>query len=337
MIKSLEFILKLWSGSKFINFIKINTSYFVSRLLGKRWVWGLPYISVIEPTALCNLKCPQCPVGAETLTRPQNKLELDDFNNYLAKVSKHSWAAQLYFQGESLLHPDIVRIINNTYDKKLLPVIYTNGTPLANRRLAEEIVNSKLGHLVFSIDGASEETYKIYRKGGNFKQVLKAVRNVLEAKKKKGSLFPLVYWQFIVMRHNEHEIQRIKEIGREIGVNKVVFKSPQVYDFDNAEEILPSNNRYRRYEKKNGKYKLKGSFTGYCKKIWFTTVITWDGKVIPCCYDKDAEFVMDTINGQSFESIWNNKKYNSFRKGVVNNREKISICTNCAEGLKTFY
>ncbi len=336
-MNTIKYVAKLWSLKKFINFSKVSTSYYLSRLLSKRWVWGFPYISVIEPTALCNLQCPQCPVGAETLTRSQNKLTMDDFLRYLDNVSEYSWFAQLYFQGESLLHPEIVSMINATYDKKLAPIIYTNGTPLANPKFAQEIVNSKIAHLVFSIDGASEDTYKIYRKGGNFKQVLKAVKNVMEAKKRKGSAFPIVNWQFIVMRHNEHEIEKIKKIGKELGVNKVILKTPQVYDFENAEEILPTIPKYRRYEKTNGKYKLKGSFTGYCKKIWFTTVFAWDGKVIPCCYDKDAEHVMDNLNEMNFEGIWQNRKYNLFRDAVIKNRTKVPICTNCAEGLKTFY
>jgi radical SAM protein with 4Fe4S-binding SPASM domain len=336
-LNTFKYIIRLWKFSKLLNFLVVTSSYYISKLFGKVWVWGHPYISVIEPTALCNLQCPQCPVGAETLTRPQNKLSVDDFNRYLSNVSDYSWFAQLYFQGESLLHPEIVSMINNTYDKKLAPIIYTNGTPLANPKLAEEIVNSNLAHLVFSIDGASEDTYKIYRKGGNFKQVLKAVTNVMEAKKRKGSMFPIVHWQFIVMRHNEHEIDRIKQIGKELGVDKVILKSPQVYDFENAEEILPGNKTYRRYEKSNGSYKLAGSFTGYCKKIWFTTVITWDGKVIPCCYDKDAEHVMNNVNEEVLSEIWQNSSYRSFRNAVVKNRSKIPICNNCAEGLKTFY
>jgi radical SAM protein with 4Fe4S-binding SPASM domain len=66
--------------------------------------------------------------------------------------------------------------------------------------------------------------------------------------------------------------------------------------------------------------------------MWHSCVITWDGKVVPCCFDKDAKFVLGDLTQQTFEEIWNGKKYQDFRKSLLYSRQEIEICKNCTEG-----
>jgi hypothetical protein len=117
----------------------------------------------------------------------------------------------------------------------------------------------------------------------------------------------------------------------------VIFKSPQVLDPARAGDIMPRNPKFQRYKKVNGSYKLKGSYTGYCKKIWHGSVLTWDKKVIPCCFDKDADFPLGSMNGGGFLKIWDGEEYHDFRKGVVQNRDGLEMCRNCTEGIKIFF
>ncbi len=62
--------------------------------------------------------------------------------------------------------------------------------------------------------------------------------------------------------------------------------------------------------------------------------MTWDGDIVPCCFDKDAKYVMGNIHQQSFKDIWNGQKYHEFRAQLFQNRKEIDICRNCTEGLK---
>jgi radical SAM protein with 4Fe4S-binding SPASM domain len=62
-------------------------------------------------------------------------------------------------------------------------------------------------------------------------------------------------------------------------------------------------------------------------------VITWDGIVSPCCFDKDAKYKFGNIFVEKFKDIWTNNKYTNFRKAIIKNRKGIDICTNCTEGL----
>lgn len=333
----ISYLLPLWSGKKFINVVLVLSSYFLSRLTRRYFVWGKPYTFIIEPSALCNLRCPQCPVGLKILSRPQNNMTLTDFQYIIDEIAEYTWVLLLYFQGESFINPAITDMINYAYQKKIFTVISSNGNRLANPAFARELAASKLGRLILSVDGATEETYKIYRQAGYFKRVLKGTRQLTTARKEMKKSFPWIDIQFIVMRHNEHEMKAIRQLGKELGVDRVIYKSPQIHDFNRAEDILPSHPRYRRYEKRNGRYQLKGSYSGYCKKIWYGSVITWDNKVIPCCFDKDASYQLGSMDESDFTAIWDSQQYHDFRRGVVSNRGGNEMCRNCTEGLRIFF
>ncbi len=337
MSSYLSYLLPLWDWKKFKNAALILSSYVLSRVTRTYFVWGKPYTFIIEPTSACNLRCPQCPVGLQSLKRPQGYLRLEDYRKIIDEIADYTWVLLLFFQGESFINPEILDMIDYAYRKKIFTVISTNGTRLANPDFARDLAASKLGRIIFSVDGATEETYKIYRQAGHFNRVVKGIAQFMDARKKAGKKFPVADLQFIVMRHNEHELEAIKRLGKELGVDRVIFKSPQIYDFENAEATLPTNEKYRRYFKSNGTYRLKGSYSGYCKKIWYGSAITWDKTVIPCCFDKDAEFSLGNLENHSFTEIWQSQNYHKFRKLVVQKRDQIEMCRNCTEGLKIFF
>ncbi len=327
----------LWSTGKATNAFKNISSFYLSRISGKYLVWGKPFSFFIEPTNLCNLRCTECPVGLQTLERPQGYMPLEQYRNIIDDISGHTWHLLLYFQGEPAMHPDITKMINYAHQKKIFTEMSTNGTRLASRSFAAELAASSLGKLIISLDGASETTYQFYRQKGLFSRVIKGIRQVVAERNQLKKKFPRIVIQFLVMRHNEHEIAAVKNLGKQLGVDKVIFKSPQIYDFENAEEILPRNTRFRRYKKMNGEYKLKGSYSGYCKKLWIGSVITQQSTVIPCCFDKDAHFPIGNLSSHKFKEIWENPNYQRFRKNVISNRSGIPMCRNCSEGLRTFF
>ena len=338
MLKSyISYYLKLWSLGKTLNLIKNVSSFYLSKFTHGYFIWGKPFTFFIEPTNLCNLHCFECPVGLKLLKRPQGVMRFEDYKKIIDNISAHAWYILLYFQGEPAINPDLVNMVNYAYQKKIYTVISTNGTRLANKKFCREIAESQLGELIISLDGATEETYKIYRQGGLFRRVIKGIRLLTETRRRLNKKLPRIVIQFLVMRHNEHEMEAIKKLGKELDVDSVIFKSPQIYDFESAEDILPQNPQFRRYKKVNGEYILKGTYSGYCRKIWIGSVITQDGVVIPCCFDKDANYPLGSVPSKDFEHIWKSEGYHKFRKKVVANRHKIPICQNCSEGLKTFF
>jgi radical SAM protein with 4Fe4S-binding SPASM domain len=199
-------------------------------------------------------------------------------------------------------------------------------------------VESGLDRLIISIDGTTQETYQQYRVGGRLDKVLEGAKNIVKWKKELNSRTPFIIFQFLVVRHNEHQIEEVKALAKEIGVDDVWLKTAQVYDYENdPNQLIPTNNKYSRYKKgKDGKMQFKGNNQKHCWRLWHDPVITWDGAVVPCCFDKDAQHKLGDLKQQSFKELWEAGTYNKFRQQVLQSRSNIDICTNCSEGVKVW-
>ena len=184
--------------------------------------------------------------------------------------------------------------------------------------------------MIFSVDGVSQESYEKYRAGGDFQRVKEGIRNIVEAKKKLNSKYPVVVMQFIVFRHNEDQVGDIKVLARELGADKLEIKTAQLNGFGNMEP--PEQKKYSRYQ--GNKRTIKGEMTNSCWRQWHSAVVTWDGKVAPCCYDKDAEYSFGNVRHQKLDDILLSKESIAFKMQVADDKRKISICHNCPEGRK---
>jgi radical SAM protein with 4Fe4S-binding SPASM domain len=179
--------------------------------------------------------------------------------------------------------------------------------------------------------------YEQYRKEGNLEVVLQGAKNLVQAKKDANSATPHIIFQMLVVRPNEHQIDEVRKLAHDIGVDEVKLKTAQVYDYENGNELIPLQSKYSRYHQNaSGKWQLKNALLNHCWKLWQACVITWDGVVVPCCFDKDATHKMGDLKQMSFSHIWHGDAYKSFRKKIVSGRDQIDICTNCTEGCKVW-
>ncbi|MEM6734789.1 MAG: radical SAM/SPASM domain-containing protein [Bacteroidota bacterium] len=318
------------------NAFEIWWSYHSSKKFGKSKIRGLPISIAIEPTTYCNLRCPECPSGLRSFTRPTGRLKAQLFRKIIEEVSDHALYLTFYFQGEPYLNPQFLEMVEIANQFNIYTTTSTNAHFL-NDENAKKTVESRLNRLIISIDGASQATYESYRKEGKLKKVLEGTQNVLEWRRKLKANNPRVVWQFLVVKPNEHEISKIKKLSKEYSVDKIVFKTAQIYDYQNGSDLIPTDDRYSRYrENKNGSYSIKSELENTCWKMWQSCVITWDGQVLPCCFDKDASHSMGSVSEKSFKEIWFSSTYQHFRNKVLTSRSNIEICKNCTEGLKVW-
>ena len=321
---------------RIVNASKIWASYHRSRLAGKASIKGLPISLAIEPTTACNLRCPECPSGLRSFSRPTGRLDQDLFSKVIEEVADHLIYLTFYFQGEPYLNPKFLEMVKVASAKNIYTTTSTNAHFLDEVQ-AKKTIESGLDRLIISIDGASQETYASYRKEGDLTKVLSGTKEILKWKRKLNSSSPKVVWQFLVVKPNEHEIPTIKRLAREYGVDKVAFKTAQIYDYQNGSDLIPSLEKYSRYRKNDdGSYSIKNRLDDKCWKMWQSSVITWDGQVIPCCFDKDATHSMGSVVNRRFDAIWNSKSYDNFRNAILSSRSDIEICKNCTEGLKVW-
>jgi len=316
----------------FTNAIYSISCYGLSYLLRKDIGKPYPCALSVELTNNCNLHCPECTTGSGALTRPQGFMDLA-LAGIIARTLRHSLlSANLYFQGEPMLHPrffeitELFRGINCT--------ISTNGHFL-DVESCKKLALSSLGKVIVSLDGVTQPVYSTYRRGGNLKMVIEGVCNLSYAfKGVKNS--PCLELLFLYGKHNAHELAEVKSFAKSLGVSLKV-KSMEVLNPGNAEQWVPEDRKRTRYEIKEGSYELKNGPARGCLRAWTTPVITWDGDLLPCCFDKDARNSFGNIVEQPFQSIWRGKKRQEFMMRVIKSRELCSLCSQCPQGLKLFY
>jgi radical SAM protein with 4Fe4S-binding SPASM domain len=311
-------------------------SYFLSRVTRKAWHKGNPFSLSIEPTTACNLGCPECPSGLKQFTRPTGKLDLDLHKMMLQQVKSHVFYINYYFQGEPFLHPQFLELIKEAKKAKIYTATSTNAHFITKEK-ATEIVKSGLDRLIISIDGLTQETYEQYRVHGQLEKVIEGSKFLVDAKKEQKSRTPHLIFQFLAVKPNEHEIPAVFSLANDLGVDEVRIKTAQFYEYEQGNPLMPINEKYSRYKRtSSGNYKLKGDPGNHCWRMWSGSVLTWDGKVVPCCFDKDAQNAMGTLKEKSFQEIWRLSSYQKFRQAILTNRKGIDICSNCSEGTKVW-
>jgi radical SAM protein with 4Fe4S-binding SPASM domain len=335
-----------------LNLFKIIGGYLLSRISKKVFHWGNPVAASIEPINHCNLRCPECPAGMKELTRPHGIMQPEMFRNIIDQLSPHlSWLT-LYFQGEPYMSRHFFEFIAYARAKHIFVATSTNGHFL-DENAVPHTINSGLNRLIISLDGADQQSYEAYRKGGDFEKVIAGIRLLVSEKKRLNKRNPEIILQCLVLKSNEHQLDKIKLLAKELGVDKLEFKTAQFNNYENGNPLLPENQQYSRYarvstpqmQKAKGKmqnaniaeyhdvqrFTPKNRMPDSCFRMWSSCVITWDGKVVPCCFDKDATYVMGDMTKERFQDIWRGKPYHDFRMKILNNRKSIEICTNCSQ------
>ncbi|MBK7873019.1 MAG: SPASM domain-containing protein [Saprospiraceae bacterium] len=321
---------RLWNATK------VTGSYYLSKWLQRPIQWGVPITISFEPTTACNLRCPECPSGLRAFTRPIGNLKEDFFRQTIDHLYKDLQCLIFYFQGEPYINPQFLDMVQYAHRKRIYTITSTNGHFLSDQN-ARKTVESGLDRLIISVDGTTQETYESYRKEGKLEVVLQGARNIVKWKKALKSHTPHIIFQFLVVRPNEHEIPEIYRLALEIGIDEVKLKTAQVYDYQQGNPLIPTIDRYTRYARQtDGSYRIKNKLLNHCWKLWHSCVITWDGIVVPCCFDKDALHRLGNLKQQTFQEIWQGGFYRRFRVQLLQGRKNIDICTNCTEGCKVW-
>ncbi|MCS6790507.1 MAG: SPASM domain-containing protein [Bacteroidia bacterium] len=316
--------------------MSVLSSYFLARW---KIAWlppRYPLFIGVEPTTACNLHCPQCISGIRGFTRPTGRLSPQTLEALLAELQPYLWGVLFYFQGEPLLHPQIAQLILLASRYRLLTSLSTNGHFLTEET-TYALIAAGLTHIRISVDGLTQSTYQQYRQGGDLSQVQAGIETLVAQRQRMRSRFPLIELQMIAFKHNLHEVPLFREWAYKLGADAARIKTAQLLSPDPAsyETWIPEPlSRYQRQP--DNTLQLKGNLPNHCWRLWRAAEITWDGQVLPCCFDKDAQHSFGSLNGQKFAQLWHSPQAEAFRRTVFQNRKNIDICQNCTEGARTW-
>ena len=109
------------------------------------------------------------------------------------------------------------QIIERSHQRRIFTLLSTNCT-LVTPQIAAELVGCGLDHLVCAIDGITQESYQMYRVGGDVQVALEALKTIVEERKRQRSS-TFVEWQFLVHGHNAEEVQQAKLLAKTLGVH----------------------------------------------------------------------------------------------------------------------
>lgn len=328
MLRILFVSLNYLSLKKIQNIIRIGISYLFSRKKLLFYKQIRPFFMSIEPADFCQLECPECPVGVSK--RKQGKvIDFNAFTKTVDELKATLFHLIFYFQGEPLLNKKLPEMIAYAHQSGIFTSTSTNGQ-LLNTLTAKALVESGLDKLIVSVDGTSQKTYQKYRKGGRLELALQGIENINYWKRELKSKSPFVEIQMVVFKTNEHEIDEMKTIAKNLNVNRLALKSAQLYNFENGHELLTTIDQYARYKMlPNGKYALKNKLHNRCFRLWSGAVVTAKGDVLPCCFDKDASHSFGNTIDNNFNDIIQNQNANSFRTSILENRKQHEMCRNC--------
>jgi radical SAM protein with 4Fe4S-binding SPASM domain len=213
----------------------------------------------------------------------------------LEHLCMHNW-------GEPLLHKDIFKMIEYAKNKGVNYVVMnTNGTLLTDKMI-DQIVDSKLDIIRFSIDG-SAETFKRVR-GVELKKIeqninkLKNVKEIRRPELKMGVVFTI---EEDTEGDVEDYITHWEQIVDHVRLQPKLITSPRT-------EVCPEP-----FGKDYGKL-----------------VVLWDGRVIPCCVDYNANLTVGSVQNDTIQNLWKNEKMDLLRKQHLNGQFP-DTCANCNE------
>lgn len=283
---------------------------------------------IIEPTNLCNLRCPFCinPYSA----RKKGMMKIDDFKRLMTLLPGTIRRVTLHFAGEPFLNPDLPEMIQVLKERGVTVGLSTNGT--LSFEVYKKAVDASLDLMLIALDGPIKEMHEKYRVGSDFDKILETIKKLSQLPRKNTK----IVIQYLVMRHNEEYIPKMKELSKELGVDELWLKTTsfniaadeemEKRVVEAAKEYLPKNRKYRRYIIKGEKL-INLDKPKVCGWIW-KTVILWNGDIGICCTDLEGKVILGNLFREgSFEKIWTSKKYVEIRKRIIG--QSLNICQNC--------
>ncbi|MCX5680662.1 MAG: radical SAM protein [Candidatus Omnitrophica bacterium] len=306
---------------------------------GKRFgnaclVPGLPEQLFIEPTNLCDLKCPLCPTGSGKMGRDKGMMSFENFKKLIDEIAEYIYNITLSSFGEPFLNKEIIKMITYAKGKGVAVSILSNAQ-LIDRSCADGIAGSGLDRIYISLDGTTQESYEKYKVGGSLQKAIDAVNFIQKARADKGSVKPLIIVQFIIMNHNEAEIEEIKILAGRLKGDQLIFK--MLFDLHGMPENLkemenffPSDPVYRIYKVEDGRVKLNIEMAdmNFCPMAWNYPMVSWDGSLYPCCFDYKS-FAVGNVFKFGFRKLWNGKKFMALRRNIARSKISLEACSKC--------
>lgn len=273
-----------------------------------------------ELSSHCNSKCPQCP-RYDMFGRVHEDLDVTHLDVNIIKelpIKKIKNLRTVKFCGnfgDPLMHPELDEIVDFFQRQQI--TISTNAS-LRSRQWWSNLGKNKNVSVIFCIDGIGKE-HELYRRNTSYEKIIDNAKSFIKA----GGT---ACWQFIVFRHNEHQIKEAKKLSAELGFKTIDFIYSDRFDTANTWKVYDDDVYLYDLEKSTHQKTLRESLNvSDGKKYWKELqrkkgpiscfwsgekklYIHSDGTVYPCCMLGSVQ------SGKNIEKLLLKKIIKDFKK-----------------------
>lgn len=288
---------------------------------------GLPPGILIESTNACNLRCPLCPSGEGTMSRPRGQMSYETFQRVLDELGEVLVFAVLHVWGEPFLNEELPSMIEACTERNIQTILSTNGHCMHTLEEALEVVDAGLKAMIIAMDGSTQDILGVFRKGSDVEMVKRCAALVEEAKSMRGSRHPYTNLRTIITRHTEGDLPNMERLASELGVNMV--SSTRLVPIDATErfdDFVPGGEAPRLF-KTEGVERAEGALIK-CPFPFRQPTVFWDGTVVGCFYDWNAEASWGNIYEHGFSEIWNSPRALELRRRIRKG-PMVGMCHSC--------
>lgn len=283
----------------------------------------------IEPTNACNARCPVCETGKGDMRRKTGFLDEDLYKEFLDEAAPTTAVLLFYFMGEPFMHRSSYDMIRYARDKGIYVETCTNGDFVD----AEGVIYSDINKISFQLGGMDNATHGRYRVRSKFDKAVANLERLVQLRAKHPNSSVEIDVGFIVMRHNEHQVDDFINWANRIGVDRASVIDPCARNMLEAHAYLPKDRKYWYYDEEafaRGILKPKKLPDNECIWIWNSIQLNWDGSAVPCCRDTNAAFPFGNVFEKGIKAVFNGAEATNFRRRLLDEQGDISICKLCS-------
>lgn len=291
---------------------------------------------LIEPTNICNLRCPLCVTGSGVSKRKKTALSFSAFKQIVDEIKGKTRLMTVSGYGEPFLNMELLKMFSYASKANMKVYVNTNAHFVSSLEQAKEIVKTGVYNLQIGLDAVDQKTYEKYRWGGDFSKVIASIKYLVQAKKELKSKTPVIVLLYLLMKHNEKDLKKARELSKELGADFFHEKPICLNDFKDegflglVNRYLPKDEDMRRYKNIISEINFSGDIANNCPRIYRSIVINSVGDVLPCVCDQKNCYVLGNVFKNSVRSVWNGKKFREFRRKVLTDQKNIDICRTCS-------
>jgi radical SAM protein with 4Fe4S-binding SPASM domain len=244
-------------------------------------------------------------------------MDFDLFKKVIDEAKDFIHDANIHHRGESLLHKELIEMINYAGKNNVLLKLHTNAT-LLNEKKAKEIMETGLDLISFSFEGLDKATYEKYRVGANYEKTMNNILRFLEIKKKLKKSKPFTVLELIDFSDSDktYDISRLTNLKKKLEglpLNRIIVKKPHNFAGNINSDKTINNRSY-----------------SPCTFLWHSILILWNGDVSPCPQDFHGKIILGNVMNDSLREIFNGNKIIALReKALKGDVEDLEPCFQC--------